>query len=243
MTDRQLYLIDQYHQGKLSKAEQTEFDGHMEDAEFAKVVQLGSELKTVSKITRAEEIRKKIQSWEATPTSTKSKWSNYLVPLLILGVLVFAFVGYRACQTEQEQTPQMLYASYLKPYKNIYLPVARSEDQQSLPEQAMMDYENGQYLETIAHFDAINANDLTVGDRFFLAVSYILTDQTDQAIPLLESLQTDDKYGIPAKWYLFLSAVKSSDEARIEQLGNELSQQTSHAFIANQSRALLEALE
>ena len=241
MTDRQLYLIDQYHQGKLTPDEQVAFDNEMKFIEFVDLVNLGADIAQVTRVSESNALRKKMHSWENQ--SDRKKIPTYIWVLLVMLVVTIGFLLIQYSSRQRLSEPDRIYAEYVKPYKNIYLPLARSEADESPQLKAMAAYENKTYEKARLLFNSIPDTSRTSGDQFYHAVSLLLSDQATPAIEMFKQLTRDAKYGIPAQWYLFLYAIKNNDREKIKSYGDVLRDQTSHTFISRQTSEILERIQ
>lgn len=240
MTDRQLYLIDQHHQKKLSPEEQIEFESEMNSKDFASYVDLGVEIAQVSRIVEGNKFRNKVQNWENQSTSKKIK---PLYILLLLGSAILMYLMYNFFTHSLTNQPKQLYAEYARPYKNIHVHVVRSfEDNTSIRKKAMQAYENKEYAEAIDEFDKIRETDVQAGDRFYLGLSYLLSGDIDSAQRLMTQLEKDEKFGVPAQWYSFLIALKDQNTVERDRLINNLMYNTTHPHLARQAKEIDERL-
>ena len=106
-----------------------------------------------------------------------------------------------------------LFAEYYEPYKPDFNTRGEINLQDDIME-ALETYTSKNYPAAIPKFQKILQNDSTlVFAKFFLAVSYIETDQLNEAISLLTNISTfnDNIYQMHAQWYLALCYLKKED--------------------------------
>lgn len=102
---------------------------------------------------------------------------------------------------------------------------------------AMVAYKNAEYPLAIHQFDSLAvAYPRETRYQYFLASSYLNSEQVDKAIPILEKLaaKDQDKYQAKAQWYLAMALLQSN---RLDELQDLLNQ----PLPANKER--FEALE
>ncbi len=244
MTDRQLYILDRYHNGMLTDDERKEFDQYMELEEFSDLAEIGRDVGEVIGSIRTLEFRDKLAQWEKSAKTTKSGLSKRLLIWILLLVFTLLSILYFISIKKVNTTDQhKLFTTYLQPYKNIYKPVSRSTELLSLDEKAMFAYEQGDYEKAIELFSQITKDEMNEDILFYDAVSYLLLDNRDRSYELFSNLATSKKYGRPSEWYLFLLAVHNNDTETIDRLGAKLKNQTSHASIGKKVSDIMSQLK
>jgi len=129
----------------------------------------------------------------------------------------------------------------------LYVPVTmrggRSGPAQEKFRQGMERYQQGHYAETIPHLrSALEADAELLPARFYLGISCLVTDETDEAIQHLMKLagSTPNPYQEEAHWYLAKAYFRKQDvEAGRSQLEQTVALNGPHA---TEARGLLERL-
>ena len=242
MTDRQLYLLDRHHRGQLTSAEKIEFDDALKIIEFQQAVELSRDVKAVIEHQENTEFRKKMEAWEKTKPKSGPNSSSRFILITILVFLTAALTYWLYERTHPSETPEMLYAEYAQPYKNIYLPLSRSKDDETQEMKAMAAYENKQYTNTLELINAIPLDDRSEGLVFYQAIAHVMLEHFDEAQPLFLRLENSAKYEQPAIWYRFLMAVRRQDEDQMSLLSSRLLKQKTHPVLQKKTKELLSRL-
>lgn len=214
-------LADRYYRGELSSDERREFERQMEqDAELKKKVLLHKDLLEGIDYHFSQGLKSKLQQADQGSESvTKGVKHRHLWKGLgvAASVLFLFLLGYLLL--DQQASPEEVYQAYYQPYPNIINPVERSagqtEDDLST---AMRAYEQGRYQDAIALFEQ-QFDELSPSYRFYLALSYLETDQNQQALKLLEEVEKigDETFYLPSLWYQALAnlAAGKTEEAQM----------------------------
>ena len=244
MTDRQIFLLDQFHRHELSDVEKTEFQAFLKsDAEFAQQVELNQDLTKVLEHEQLTQFKSKIDKWEAKYKGSKSGRRGLFVVLgiFIASILIY-FIWQHNMHSISESDPAQLYAEYVQPYRNMYAPISRSDMDESIETKAMAAYENGEHNQAVELILSIPIKDRNEGLQFYLAVSHLMSDDELEAKALFDKIQNSKKYGVPSTWYLFLIALQNDQQSDIQQLGNRLQNQTTHPVISSKVSDILNRL-
>lgn len=242
MTDRQLYILDQYHLGQLSADEKAEFDVFKQDPAFMEQIKFLDQLRPALVKKQEIEFRAKLDKWDREAVAVRSR-RNMLVGLLILlGLAIGVYFGRSYFGSGQSDAEDM-YMAYAAPYKNIYLPLARSQADESAEEKAMRAYERGAYDEALLLFKEQTINQADESVVFYTAVSQLLSDLDDDAQANFNRLLDSEKYAIPSRWYVMLLSLKNEDRQVTRRHLSMLIAQTAYPKIAKEAKAIQDRLD
>lgn len=242
MTDRQLYILDQHHLGNLTEAERQEFQQFLQDPTFAEQAKFNKQLRPALAKRQAMVFRQKLTKWDAEVARKRR------LKMLIIGILLLAglTIGLHLARNHYESTPiheDDVYLAYLKPYKNVLLPLVRSEVDSTALEKAMRAYESTRYTEALQFFNDENINQQNESVIFYKAVSQILSKRDNEAQVNFNSLLDSENYGVPSRWYIMLLALKHEDYKETSRHLTLLTAQTSYPTIARESNQIKQWLD
>ncbi|MEL6560779.1 MAG: tetratricopeptide repeat protein [Bacteroidota bacterium] len=203
-----LEKIERFLRGELNTEEKEAFE-----KEIASDETLKEEIANFSRILKgmeASSIREEIRSiHERKSTNTNSNSGrvglNWFYRIAAAFLVIFS-IWYLASQNESNEK---LFSTYFSPYPDAVS--VRGGDNQKVSE-AMRMYSSGMYREAITSLSQVPEEARQYADiRFYLALSLLATDQTKQAIELLEQLyQINNNRFLPQiRWYLALAYLKS----------------------------------
>ena len=240
MTERQLYILDQYHTGQLSQEEQIEFDQFAKDIEFRELAELGHAYNNVVRKERLSSFQNKVMSWENDQANSDKK--NYTKIVLWFGLL--ALIGLVAWFFLKPQNQSdILYAEYFRPFDNLERPLERSEDREDVITKSFVAYESGEYRTANNLFDQVPTDSVTDGVIFYHAITKLALGEIEAAASDFNSIATTSSYRIPAVWYKFLIAVKIDDRNSIAAYGDILTKQKTHKVIAKSTQDILNEMK
>jgi hypothetical protein len=95
-------------------------------------------------------------------------------------------------------------------------------------DRAMVAYEQAEYEMAVRLFEEENAP-LSPGKKFYLALSYLETDQALTAADLLAEVvrSESEEFHLPARWYRGLALLANQDTAAAEAVFQEIAKEES----------------
>jgi tetratricopeptide (TPR) repeat protein len=133
-------------------------------------------------------------------------------PLFIL-MVVLLFVQ---CGSEESSSFDVIYGNFFVPVQNIYKPSGKRPQPETLEEKALMEYDQKDYPQAALFLGQVEPQ--TPDIRFYHANALMASQQTKEAIPILEQLLKEDHaYRQSCEWLLALSYLKNN---RVEEAAN-----------------------
>lgn len=108
--------------------------------------------------------------------------------------------------------PATLVDQYFAPYENLYSNRGSSDAE---IKQALADYDDGNFTESITHFDAyLEIEPLDSEAIFYSGIAHLAIGKSEKAIELLSSVDSEGFiYSLRAKWYLSLAYLQKDQKA------------------------------
>lgn len=207
---KQQELLEKYLAGTLNKEDTNEFNALREsDQDFDAEVTFHED---ISEVIREEE-RVRLKSILTQKDSPKTSRSKSLLVVVLVGVLIGLFLAgiYIYQNRQQEDSPELIYASYFEPYPNTYRPVSRNATN-SIETQGFTAYENGNYELAAQKFEEVLIENDDSAIIFYLGMSYAANGRHSLAIENLERLRSIDfAYSTEVYWYLGLYYLRQND--------------------------------
>ena len=153
-----------------------------------------------------EQLKQEHKGFErASSTSRQMLYYASGIAASILLIITFSYFFIKPVSSSE------LYLSYFEAYPNLKR--ARGEANEQLDE-ALKLYTQGNYKEAISSFNGITApEDNADKIQFYTAMSYLMLNQTNQAIELLQSIDNTSIYQQQVRWYLALCYLKMDNKA------------------------------
>ena len=220
-------LIEKYLDKNLTEEEQSIFNQRLSDATFANEIRLyekavqavyafgDSQLKAV---LQAEEA--KLQADNASKGTPQyplavvrpnwQKWAMAASFLLVASVAAWLLLP----NDKKTVKTQSVFAANFKPYPNYAKPTVRGAGPKNDIDKAYALYEKKEFKAALTYFAKINPplNE----DLFLEANAYLVIQQTEKAIPLLEKVSTSETANPDlqqnAQWYLALALSETQPE-------------------------------
>lgn len=212
--------IDLYLKGLLSVEEKKLFEQKLQaDNIFRQQVEIIAALRKGIQAVGRKEMLEEMKAWDkkAPPlVQTIPLWRQAglmrIAALLIIGISIFLL-------WPKERAKSDLFAKYFDPYPNVVMPTVRGNEREdsTIIQKAYRAYDQGNYTEAIALFEAASSQDEYV--RMYLANSYLAGGQGEKAISILEKLQAKSKlFAEEARWYLVLAHLQSGNKEQASRL-------------------------
>jgi tetratricopeptide (TPR) repeat protein len=166
-------------------------------------------------------------------------WRVYyrVAAVLLIGVSLLLYLF------NQKPQHEILFAKYFKPYPNI-ISITRGENSEVRLKQGLVEYEFGNYQEAIQIFEQVTKSEPdNVTAQFYLGISHLCLNQTDQAIAQFQSVIEigENPFVEHAKWYFGLAALKSGNLDQANTIFRNL--RTESQNYQQQASELLNSLE
>ncbi|MGK7397261.1 MAG: tetratricopeptide repeat protein [Candidatus Cyclobacteriaceae bacterium M3_2C_046] len=247
--DQLIDKIERYLNGEMDRSEKETFEAALQnDKSLAESVTLHQE--TMHGINQffAHQLKQSLQKAEKDLADQpddqrlggrgkKMYWWMGLAASLLVGiVLIFLF--------NQKPVHQEIFATYYRPYLNLVSPLERSgESAEEFNQDPFKLYESGDFEQAIDLFEKLK-NEGTVGNEhlFYLGLSYLETDQVDEAVEnlLLVAQRNEGFLANPSQWYLALAYVKAEQLQAAQEAFEELAGYSNE--YQDQAKEILERL-
>jgi len=231
-------LIQKYLKGRLTPAEEIQFQNYMEeDPSFAASIPFLEDMhyafaKADYDTTKAqlENFRKDIRR------KNRRSWSVAATVLVLIGLGSVLFLN---GTSESEK----LYATHFEPYKNVVQPVLRSTANETEREKAFRAYDEGAYDEAVKSFDEVLKVNSDPVLEFYKANALLKEEQYEEAITIFQKgLSEADSLTDERQWYLGLAYLKLGKIDRAKGFFKILTI-TAWGFKAEEAQLILNQLE
>jgi len=210
------HLIQKYHSGNLSDAEQQQFDDLLKtNPEFATAVAEYENMHAAIASHEKAALKSQLQQFEATQNTTKPAKNYKRLAIAIAVILFFGLIGNYFIQ--QANIHETLYVAYFEPYPNALEPVTRGQNSTSLISNAMKAYEDGNYEKTIETLDIIQAglDNPSTEISFYKAMSFLNLGEENQALAILREIKhRETKFTPQIYWYGALIHIKLKENEK-----------------------------
>jgi tetratricopeptide (TPR) repeat protein len=238
-----LLMIDRYLAGEMDSVEARAFELELQsNKELIQELAFERDLSDLLKQQNIIEFRQKLS--DAILESKKEKHRGRLIPLtrksyalvaasITILIMVAASVYFLMPKTYSNNR---LFSMY---YDSDKLNITRSESTYLV--EALRFYQQKNYTTAIDLFNEVIANDPSnAAVRFYLAISYIETNQIDKAIANLEEIIHNGKnlYIEHAQWYLGLCLLKINQTDQAIALFRNIAFDTNNYYRNDASRLL-----
>ena len=249
-------LIEKYLDKNLTEEEQSIFNQRLSDATFANEVRLyekavqavyafgDSRLKAV---LQAEEAKLQADTPVRTPQYSlpvvRPNWQKWAMAASFLLVASVAAWLWLPIVTEVEDNKptatKSIFAANFKPYPNYAQPVVRGAGLKNDIDKAYALYEKKEFKAALTYFAKI---DPPLNEDLFLeANAYLVIQQTEKAIPLLEKVSTSETANPDlqqnAQWYLALALSETQPEQAMA-LFQKMKETPNHSYQSQAAEVL-----
>ncbi len=191
MPDNQLDIdfIDRYLNGKLSDEENTSLQRRLEDPAFREAFNQLLATHTAIVAEGREDLRETLKQWDRESRRPPVKTIRMRTLMGVAASLLLLMFAYFV--TRPAIDTQLLADNFLEPYPNVVAPLQKSADAgPDRYQQAFQFYEMGYYGKAEDIFGTLDQSDQAV--EFFRALNALLDKQPDKALPVLESIASDE---------------------------------------------------
>lgn len=202
-------LIEKYISGTISAEEMKEVISLCEDdASFKEEFQFHKDLKKVAAHEDDLIFKETLRTFENDQSSSKKNPRIWWIAASFIGVLLITyFFNFTSTSTEE------LFAENFEPYRNVIQPIVRGGSDMSLLSDTFISYENKEYDKAIQGFSELIETEDAPYASFYLANSYLASNNAEKAIPLLQQyIKNQDSLKDKATWYLALAYIKSNQQ-------------------------------
>lgn len=214
--------IMDYVEDKLSPQEKLQADQHLEECNLCRDAIAAAESYPNQEELRpyVESVGRKFRSaLEAQQGVKRVDWGLYyrLAAVLVIGVAAVLYLS-------RDKPHEKLFAEYFEPHPNI-ISVDRSKKEDGDLEQAALHYQVKEYTQALKFFkDYLESNPDSVKARFYAGVSYLATDDVQNAIVSFQKVIAAGKNDLqkPAEWYLGLAYLKGNDLENARAVFNKI---------------------
>lgn len=229
-------LIHHYFEKSLSAEEQKQFDLLLQtDVDFAQEVAFQKNVKKAITLNERSDLKKKLQSFEAS----KPKVKSFKIWYAAASIVLLCGMGFYFTQN----STSTIYDDYYQSYPNVVAPTVRSEMKEDSKSEAFFEYDNGNYEKSLELFSKIY--DLEKDDYalFYKALSLMELKKTKEAIAIfnLFDLNKNNAFTPFVKWYLALSYIKENQKEKAIPLLKSLAETENQQ--QEMAKKLLEDLE
>jgi tetratricopeptide (TPR) repeat protein len=224
-------LMENYLQGKMSKAEQQAFEEGLSPQEKE---ELASELGIRAGLESGfrKELRDKVAGFEEKRTRIRRINPAYIsiaASIFIVASLVTYFIN----------NDQSLFDQYYQPYPNYELTTIRGNDELTTRERAYRNYDQGDYEAAVAAFNELSLR--IPADYFFRGICHIQLQHYELALSDLNEVSLgNSEYAHLAKWYAALVHLKLGETEKSSAILKEL--HSGNSEHAGDAEELLEKL-
>ncbi len=238
-------LIDQYHQGKISR---DDFRQHLEsDAELRREFELYQEDMTLIRAAGKAALMKKAGEALAQHEQKRLKiFPMKRVLQVAAAFLILAAAWYFFSKTGAQRSGEELFATYFE----LPAPVnerdgsASNSSQELLWQSAMAAYSNKEFAKAIELLaPAVEQPGFPYAERgkLFLGLSYLMKNDSGQAIAVFENMSTESSYQQDATWYRALALLKMNNVAEARPVLEQIAGDQRH-FKNGEAQEILKSL-
>ncbi|NUM82174.1 hypothetical protein HUU42_15375 [bacterium] len=207
-----------YSKGNLPNREQFLIEKHLLDCELCSEAMRHLPADKEAFRIHAQSLEKRIRNYSASKGVISKKFYQYAAAAILL-------IGFSIAMYISQRNPYgVLVAENLEPYPNTN-PLVRGEKQINYLEKALMHYELAEYSPAIKDFlQELAQNPDNITARFYLGVSYLMTDDSKLAIPELSAVTgvENSQFYEASLWYLALAYLDQAYAEQARALLNEL---------------------
>lgn len=187
-----------------------------EDEAFQKTFEEHKSVFNAFKINEAKQLKTTLVAHESKEPSEKRFISKPLIYSIAATFIVL--LGMSAYFNFFKQD---IYSQYFEPYPNVYQPVVRGDAEEST--KAFMYYENRNYIMAQDAFIELLDKDDSPEVRFYLGLSYLNNDQTQEAISeFIKITDIDFEFEAELYWYYALAEIKLGHKENAANLLKQL---------------------
>ncbi len=231
-------LLYHYFSNSLTELQREAFEALLvSDPEFKKQFEYESDLKRAIKERKHQDLKAKLNTFEAKVSSKKSSTSfNYI--RIAASIVLLITLGWFGYQNFFGFDYDELYNSNYDTYPNTVFSITRGDTINSIEREAFVAYEAKDYNLAITKFDQLQSNYTS----FYKAQSYLALNDTKSAKALfIDAIDGNKEFVAEAKWYLALIHLKEEDKDSAIEYLKDL--KANHSYNKVKVDTLLEAIQ
>ncbi|ELR70933.1 hypothetical protein C900_03216 [Fulvivirga imtechensis AK7] len=244
--EKDIELIEAYHQGTLSEDEIAAFEKRRaEDEDFDRKVEdyvhIMSEIRTFGE----RDFMKKLHSWEKDIAGEKEAKVIPLKTILSIAaaiIIILIPIGYLLMSDQTQQGPQELYTAYFKPYEDV---ISERSESSGLLEQGLSAYNQENYRQAITYLEGfVKENPENNGSKTYLGIAYLASNEPEKAESILKDV-TQNASGLfkeVSEWYLALAYLDLNQKNRAKDQFNNITSQPDHMYYSK-AKELLQKID
>lgn len=237
-------LIEKYFSDALTQDEQKTFDAlYIEGGEFKKEVDFLKDLKKVSETKDTATFRSTLKSFEnGTADKKPNLIKTYWKPLTAIAAIFIVALSINFWLDSQIDN-QFLFENYFEPSKNVTSPVVRSNNDETLHNEAFYVYSKKDYTKASELFSKLHKETNNSEFLFYQGNSLLAKGDIEKAIEVFnEHLKYNDQLYNRTHWYLALAYLNTNN---LKQAKQELETfiASGETFKKEEAKSLLEDLE
>lgn len=222
-------LIEKFLRGRLSPEEKKLLAQKRKQPDFEEALQNYQQVMKAVQYQGESEMKARLQQFEQNlqPATSPGLQIRQLIRWSISVAAIFALSLFTFFFWPKAQENSNYLSEYFQPALNTYQPAVRGNMDMSgstTLSQALQAYDLQQYPEAITLFD--NLVETSSTSLFYQANALLANDQSEMAIPILETLiQQNNDYTYQSRWYLALAYLDGKAPLNARSLLQELAQQ------------------
>lgn len=241
--------IDAYLLDELSETQKLEFEEALRnDSELKREVDHYKAVKEGVEALGREDLKERLKALEekAAKEAKSSKrtmawYSSRVAAVIILLILPLYFILTNLSEVDSQE----VFAGHFEPYPVLANGVVRGDAPDDPLSEGLRAYQNANYALAIAELKEIaNRENESKNGSFYLALSYLASDDASLAIPILRDLVEDEsfKLGEQANWYLGLAFLKNSEPDKARKVLRSLYKTSKDSTLRQKARSVLNEL-
>ncbi|MDH3245139.1 MAG: hypothetical protein OEM26_11030 [Saprospiraceae bacterium] len=225
MKDRQ-ETIERYLMNRMDEGERSDFEKSVgEDPDLAEALALQRDLMIGIQSHFDQALKEKLQTSSKSESNGQAKvvkmqskviwrWASAAALALVVGVFYFM---------NQGDKTDRLYSQYFESFPNIV--EFQQRDEQTNLSEAFFFYQNGDWEDAAAAFDALQSQSDEIYPVFYDAICQMnLTDYQQAEEGFMEVISSgDSRFAAPATWYLALTHLAREELTRCREILIEIS--------------------
>jgi tetratricopeptide (TPR) repeat protein len=244
-TENDITLVEKYFDSELSAEELSYFNARVEhDENFKALFQREKVIigairnqGLIDNLLYLKNIEEKIQGNQSHPIADGIKGWYYYAAAAVVALLVavtFLLPG--------QESNDELFTAYFTPYPNVVEPTLRGNDLTTDRTEVFQAYENKDYQNAAAGFQAMMNVKEEPGILLLLGNSNLMLGKSEEAQEnFITLIRNYDDFDLQAKWFLSLSYLKSGDTENARKILEELGE--TEVSYASRAKELLEKVD
>lgn len=268
LNQNQIHTLEQYHKGLLNAQDQAEVESWLEEPEFNAEAENYFQLFKGFAALELEAFGEKLQTWEAKHQQEESEkkpsgmivfFRKYRLAVAAAVILLMMPLGYWAFQSNQTN-PDQLFADNFTHFKAVSFakravtPAGTEKEALEFTRQLRLNeginaYNAKDYQKAIeqltTYLSLVEREDKADEARLYIAISYLVEEQSDKAQPIFEDLAENAKSSRTkeaADWYLALTLIKNKEARPAKKMLRKMARNAKHDY-QDKAKALLPELE